>query len=58
MKTIATCCQKCRHATEDGKCKKYYLTCEAWRSWFRKEWEQIRKAAAIIKKNSEGDGSE
>lgn len=41
------CCEKCkRKAKEDCA---YFRNCVRWHEWFRKEWAEIRAAAARLK---------
>lgn len=41
------CCKKCIR-TEKDYCPSF-KTCEAWLSWFKEQWDDIRAAAAPIK---------
>lgn len=42
------CCQECDYAKsrgyKDGYCQQAKV-CSSWLKWFRKEWQNIRKAA-------------
>ena len=45
------CCQNCEHLGKEGGCVTYgFKKCSKWRSWFRENWEDIRRAAEQIKK--------
>lgn len=50
----AKCCEGCRQCRPTGACTSY-KKCEKWRSWFRKEWDQIRKAAEAYKEKKEAE---
>lgn len=50
------CCKECPRAGADGNCNRY-ADCTPWRTWFRKEWAQIRRAADRIKKNNDREAS-
>jgi len=45
------CCKNCEYHTEEYDCTSVGKNCPRWRAWFRKEWRNIQKAAAVEKKN-------
>ena len=46
------CCQNCSHLRPSGACD-CYQNCGKWLSWFREQWQDIRKATALIIANRE-----
>jgi hypothetical protein len=43
------CCENCERLSMDGNCRSNFKTCNQWRTWFRHEWAEIRRAADQIK---------
>lgn len=43
------CCEKCDHKNKEH-CGSF-KTCEAWLSWFKEQWDDIRASAAEIREN-------
>lgn len=46
------CCKNCKHLLPSGACA-WSQACSEWRKWFSREWNNIRKAAALIKERRE-----
>ena len=44
------CCKDCERLSLTGGCHRSFKACAKWRTWFRREWMRICRAAEIIKK--------